>query len=70
MVAAHNGKQTMTKYEITKTERATGAVIEVWTCTEAELIEDMGSRAAKMIETGSCYIPGWGLDYTAVIVAA
>ena len=53
-------------YTITKTERVSGRVMEEWTSTESELRDDLGPRAAKLIETGSMFIPGWGIDYTAV----
>jgi len=55
----------MTTYKITKTERVSGTVIEEWTSTESELRDELGWRAAKLIETGSMFIPGWGIDYTA-----
>jgi hypothetical protein len=53
-------------YTITKTERISGIVLEVWNSTESELRNDCGRMADKLIETGAAYIPGWGIDYTAV----
>ena len=56
----------MTRYKITKTERVTGMLIEEWTATEEEIVAEFGFRATKLLADGKIYIPGWGLDYTAL----
>lgn len=58
----------MAIYKITKTERVTGKLIEEWTSTEEEIVSDFKSSARSLIDDGKIYIPGWGLDYTAVAV--
>jgi len=60
------GDTEMTSYKITKTERVTGKLIEEWTATEDEIVADFTFRAKRLLEDGKIYIPGWGLDYTAV----
>jgi len=47
-------------YTITKTERISGIVLEVWNSTESELRNDCGRMADKLIETGAAYIPRMG----------